>query len=288
MSGPGIGDPEHSFFIAIDSDGCVFDTMALKHQTCFAPALVDVFDFQAIESIVSTLWIAINLDSRSRGRNRFLGLQSVLGALMGVPEAAGLRHWISVKAALDHWLDDESAPSLPALQRVIERDGVHELKSVCDWSLDVDRRVSRLDVMEPFSGVREVLVRGADFADMVVISQTPEVTVRRDWAATGLEPLVRKVLGQESGSKSELLAACTGSRYSNDRILMIGDAPGDRLAAEAIGALFFPVIPGQEEQSWALLIDEGLRRFRDGTYRGVFQDERVQRFYSVLPEWRDG
>lgn len=31
---------------------------------------------------------------------------------------------------------------------------------------------------------------------------------------------------------------------------MIGDAPGDLKAARGNGALFFPVNPGDEEESW--------------------------------------
>ena len=29
--------PRHEFFVGIDSDGCVFDTMEIKQKECFAP-----------------------------------------------------------------------------------------------------------------------------------------------------------------------------------------------------------------------------------------------------------
>ena len=29
--------PRHSFFVGIDSDGCAFDAMELKHKECFTP-----------------------------------------------------------------------------------------------------------------------------------------------------------------------------------------------------------------------------------------------------------
>ncbi len=29
--------PAHSFFVGIDSDGCAFDTMEIKHKECFIP-----------------------------------------------------------------------------------------------------------------------------------------------------------------------------------------------------------------------------------------------------------
>jgi len=33
-------EPEHDFFIGIDSDGCAFDTMELKHKECFTPNII--------------------------------------------------------------------------------------------------------------------------------------------------------------------------------------------------------------------------------------------------------
>jgi hypothetical protein len=29
--------PQHEFLVGIDSDGCVFDSMELKHKECFIP-----------------------------------------------------------------------------------------------------------------------------------------------------------------------------------------------------------------------------------------------------------
>ena len=33
--------PEKDFFIGLDSDGCVFDSMDIKHKECFCPAFID-------------------------------------------------------------------------------------------------------------------------------------------------------------------------------------------------------------------------------------------------------
>ena len=65
---------------------------------------------------------------------------------------------------------------------------------------------------------------------------------------------------------------------------MVGDAPGDYKAAKANGALFFPINPGAEEESWRLFHDEALPRFFEGTYAGPFMDELVRRFHELLPE----
>jgi hypothetical protein len=64
---------------------------------------------------------------------------------------------------------------------------------------------------------------------------------------------------------------------------MIGDAPGDMLAAHASGALFFPIVPGDEEASWERLHREGLDRFRRGTFAGAYETGLIERFLGKLP-----
>lgn len=40
--------PSHPLIFCVDSDGCVFDTMEIKHKECFCPAYIDHFNLQAI------------------------------------------------------------------------------------------------------------------------------------------------------------------------------------------------------------------------------------------------
>jgi len=39
---------EHPFFIGFDSDGCIFDSMEIKHKECFCPAYIKHFDLQVV------------------------------------------------------------------------------------------------------------------------------------------------------------------------------------------------------------------------------------------------
>ena len=65
---------------------------------------------------------------------------------------------------------------------------------------------------------------------------------------------------------------------------MVGDAPGDLKAARANDALFFPINPGAEEESWRTFHDEALPRFYKGNYAGPYMDDLVQKFQALLPE----
>jgi len=40
--------PESEFFVGIDSDGCVFDTMGIKQRECFCPAMIGYFGLQPV------------------------------------------------------------------------------------------------------------------------------------------------------------------------------------------------------------------------------------------------
>ena len=41
-------NPQHPFFVGIDSDGCVFDSMEIKHKECFIPNIIKYWKLQAI------------------------------------------------------------------------------------------------------------------------------------------------------------------------------------------------------------------------------------------------
>lgn len=60
----------HDFFVGIDPDGCVLDTMELKHKECFVPNFIDHYQLQAVSQYAREAWESVNLDSRCRGTNR--------------------------------------------------------------------------------------------------------------------------------------------------------------------------------------------------------------------------
>ena len=92
------------------------------------------------------------------------------------------------------------------------------------------------------------------------------------------------IAGAELGSKIESLSTAMKGRYAPERTLMVGDAPGDLETARATGSLFFPIVPGDEPASWIELRDEGLARLLNGTFAGIYQQELIKKFKTVLSE----
>ena len=106
----------------------------------------------------------------------------------------------------------------------------------------------------------------------------------REWAEHGIAPYVQVIAGQEMGSKKEHLALAIEGRYDRDKVIMIGDAPGDRKAAEANGVGFYPVNPGYEEASWARFAAGIADSFFAGKYTEAAQEAFIEEFEALLPE----
>jgi len=117
----------------------------------------------------------------------------------------------------------------------------------------------------------------------MVVSATPCEALQREWSEHGIEGFVSMIAGQELGSKKEHLQHAAAGRYEADHMLMVGDALGDMKAAKANGALFYPINPGGETESWKRFHDEALGRFLDGTYAGDYEKRLFDEFAGYLP-----
>lgn len=277
--------PQHEFFVGLDSDGCVFDTMEIKHRECFVPMFIKHFRLQPVARAAREVWEFVNLYSRTRGINRYPALSNALNLLAERAEVHDRGVDIPSTDELDAWLARERRHTQANLQREIRQGGNEALQPILDWSLAVDAQIQDLvRGIPPFPGVRECLQWLRGKADLAVISQTPSDALQREWAEHDLTGWVSVIAGQEMGTKREHLRDAAGSKYSPGKVLMVGDAPSDFMAAKSNGALFFPILPGREESSWRRLLGEGLEAFFEGRYTGDFETSLVNEFNAALPE----
>jgi phosphoglycolate phosphatase-like HAD superfamily hydrolase len=273
------------FFIGIDSDGCAFDTMEVKHKECFIPNIIQYYELAAISKYAREVAEFVNLYSHWRGINRFPGLTMTFDLLAERPEVARRRFKIPPLNGLRGWIERETKLANPTLRAEANATNDPDLIRACAWSEDVNRSVGRIvKNVPPFPFMRESLERMAENADVMVVSATPGEALEREWEEHGLAKFVGLIAGQELGSKREHLELATSGRYDKTKILMIGDAPGDRKAAEANGVLFYPIEPGREDDSWRRFHEEALPRFFAGTYAGAYMRSRIAEFEALLPE----
>ncbi|MBN2552449.1 MAG: HAD family hydrolase [Spirochaetales bacterium] len=278
-------EPRHDFFIGIDSDGCAFPSMELKHKECFIPNIVKHWKLQSISRYVREAAEFVNLYSRWRGENRFPALLRVFDLLEERPEVANSGARIPEVPVLREWVASAASLGNPTLKQEIDGNPDPELIQTLKWSEAVNEAIADMVVeLPPFPGVREALERMAEKADVIVVSGTPGEALQREWDEHGIARYVRIIAGQELGKKREHLSLAAGGKYETEKILMIGDAPGDMEAAKAVGARFYPIEPGNEESSWQRLLGEALNRFFEGSYAGAYEDGLIERFSRLLPD----
>ena len=277
--------PTKEFFVGIDSDGCAFDTMEIKQKECFCPNFIKFYELQKISKYARETWEFTNLYSKTRGVNRFLAVLEAFRLLAQRPEVHARGMKLPDMMALKKWTQAESKLGNPALKEYAAKANDPDIDLALRWSLKVNEDIQELVYgMPPFPGVRESLEKINEQADALVVSQTPVEALEREWKENDIDGFVRVIAGQEYGTKTEHLALAAADKYPLEKILMIGDAPGDLKAARANNVLFYPINPGHEEDSWDRFLHEGLDRFFKGTYAGEYEDKLIREFDSFLPE----
>ncbi len=281
--------PTKDFFIGIDSDGCAFPTMELKHKECFIPNIINEWDLQAISKYAREAAEWVNLYSKYRGVNRFPALLKVFELLEDRPEVKRSKVKLPDVTSLKKFVDSGVPLGNPSLKKAVEETGYPILKKALKWSMAVNASVAAMvRGAYPFPFVKEGLELISKKADVIVVSATPCEALEKEWEEHDLSKYVAIIAGQEMGNKTEHLKLASGGKYPEGHVLMVGDAPGDMKAARANKALFFPINPGQEESSWELGAKEGFNKFLDGAYAGDYEKSLIKIFDEILtdnPPW---
>jgi phosphoglycolate phosphatase-like HAD superfamily hydrolase len=277
--------PQKEFFIGIDSDGCVFDTMEIKQKECFCPNFIRSYNLQRISKYARETWEFVNLYSKSRGVNRFKALLEAVKLLEQRSDVRKRNAALPDMSALEKWVSKETRLGNPALEKYASEVNDPRISLTLEWSKKVNRDIEKMVFgINPFPMVEESLQKLTMKADAIVVSQTPVEALEREWEENSIDRYVHMIAGQEYGTKTEHLALAAKGKYPDNKILMIGDAPGDYNAAKSNGVLFYPVNPGHEDESWDRLYNEALDRFFNGNYQGEYERKLIEQFNTYLPE----
>ncbi|HDZ19929.1 hypothetical protein LCGC14_0095080 [marine sediment metagenome] len=277
-------EKKKDFFVGIDSDGCAFDTMEIKHKECFIPNIINHWDLQAVSRFARDAAEFVNLYSQWRGINRFPALTMAFDLLCEHPEAVERGYEAPQVDSLREWIETETRLGNPALEAKVAETADPVLTKALTWSKAVNETVGQVvRNVPPFPHVRDSLEKLFDVADIMVVSATPNEALEREWDEHDIARFTRLICGQEMGNKKEHLQYGAGGKYDAGKVLMIGDAPGDMKAAKANDMLFFPVIPGQESQSWQRFVEEAADKFLAGKYAGDYETSLIDEFLGYLP-----
>ncbi len=276
--------PQHNSLVCIDSDGCVFDTMEIKQKRCIQPRIVSHWKLEPVRKYVLETAEFVNLYSRWRGTHRFKALLLVFDFLKERPEVMNSGIKTPDLVELRKFVESGRPLGNASLAAEMASAANPELSSVLEWSNSVNKDIERIAAgVPPFPQALKGLARIQANSDCVCVSQTPRKTLLREWQAHGIDNRVSLITGQEAGTKESQIKTASGNKYGKNRILVIGDSPGDLAAAESCGSCFFPIEPARENKSWRFFCEEAYERFLSGNYTPQFQQKLVDRFKEMLP-----
>ena len=257
---------KHDYLVCVDSDGCVMDTMNCKHFHCFGPCMVTEWGLEEWKEEILDRWNVINLFSMTRGINRFKGLA------MALKEIDGKYTKITGVDALVHWAD--TAPALSndgvakAAAEAADPDAKLVLEKALAWSKAVNAAIVELDesLKVPYNGAKEGLAAAHQFADVAMVSSANRDAVEEEWGKFGLLEHTDIVLAQDVGSKAACIKEMLKFGYDLDKVVMVGDAPGDCDAAEKNGVHYYPILVNHEKESWDEAIAVAFGKLQSGEY----------------------
>ena len=261
---------ESPFVVCIDSDGCAMDTMDIKHIRFFGPLAAKYFEIKNQEVYLKE-WNRVNLFSETRGINRFKGL------LLSLEFAKEHSEAIEDFTVFANWCNHTTSLSNQSLEEEITKHNDPVLVKALEWSKAVNHGIETELVGEdkPFEGVKSALEEISKVAQIAIVSSANSEAVNSEWKRHELMPFVSEFFGQERGSKAAAIKEIKSLGFEKEKILMVGDAPGDLDAAKVNEVHFYPILFGKEKESWETLVTKILPEFIDGQYN----DEEYQAIY---------
>ena len=272
---------KHDYLVCVDSDGCVMDTMNCKHFHCFGPCMVDEWDLHAWRDAILERWNVVNLFSMTRGINRFKALAVCLSEIdkqyKKIEGIEALLHWAETAPALSNDGAAKAAAEAadPAAKLVLEK--------ALSWSKAVNAAIVKLpeELKVPYNGAKEGLAAAHEFADVAMVSSANRDAVEEEWGKFGLLEHTDIVLAQDVGSKAACIREMLKFGYDLDKVVMIGDAPGDSDAAEKNGVHYYPILVNHEKESWDEAIAVAFTKLRSGDY-AAYGAEMKRKFLQNL------
>ena len=274
-------EKKHDYLVCVDSDGCVMDTMNCKHFHCFGPCMVTEWGLEEWKNEILDRWNVINLFSMTRGINRFKGLAMALGEInekyTRITGVEALQHWADTAPALSN---DGAAK---AAAEATDPDAKLVLKKALSWSKAVNAAIVALDedLKVPYNGAKEGLAAAHEFADVAMVSSANRDAVEEEWGKFGLLEHTDIVLAQDIGSKAACIKEMLKFGYDLNKVLMVGDAPGDCDAAEKNGVYYYPILVNHEKESWDEAIAVGFGKLQSGEY-AEYGAKKKQEFLKNL------
>ena len=269
---------EKDFLICIDSDGCAMDTMNSKHFNSFGPEYVKTYGLEEYREEALQHWNEVNLFSGTRGINRSKGLAM---ALREMSNRKGIK--FDGLEGFEDWCENAPQLSNPALLEECQKTRNECMEKALLWSIHVNLSiVEAQDEDMPFENVKDAMDEMSKHADLTAVSSANGQAVDSEWTKHKIKENCRVLLCQEAGSKAYCIERLLEKGYDKSKVLMVGDAPGDKKAALDNGVRFYPIIVEKEGFSWKRLKEEASVKLLNGEFDDNYQEQLIKEFEAAL------
>lgn len=248
----------HKYLVAIDSDGCVFDTMTIKHQRFFYPLLEKQLGLEKWNESLTEKWEYINLYSKLRGINRFLGVYHLFQDLNDE-----MKFFEPKIMVYNHYIEHNKDITIEGLLHLLNETNDDFVADIINWSSQVNSEIDKhMPVVDPFVESVETIKYISSIADVAIVSSANEKALKAEWGHAELLDYVSVLTSQNDGSKEAILKTLISKGYDSNHVIMIGDSNGDRTAAFKNNAKFRLIEASTENNSWINIrqefIEEGV------------------------------
>lgn len=262
LSGP---EREHALatrkaLVVVESEGTVFDSLAVRHRNAYLPAFVSCFAFGAEYEECASLWINAALNSRLRGQDPLVIL---LYSLRKLEKSHPSARRMAVTGSLENLI---SKRHIPLLSLAESPEGSPE-RLILDW-LSMASSLLDVEIDAPcFPQAKQFFSLLRDAAPNVQVlahSSVDEALALHEWEMAGLGDAFLRLAGRERGDFSSYLRQAMENGFDSVPLLVVGSTLRSWQAAQAVCARFYPILPGKEDASWEFLAEEYFPSFIRG------------------------
>jgi len=267
---------DKQIIVIIESEGAVFDISRYWHETAYLPSFIGCFGGSVDPAIAGEVWRKIALESSLRGEHPLIILLAALRVLNVLYPSMQrtaiiktLEKYSYSEATIDDLFKLEDKP--PAEMMII------------DWFSMAEGLTQELGRVPHFSTAEEFL-RSARYiaprSELFVYSNLGESAAMRMWQAAGLGECFFRIAGKERGKPGEYLRAALSAGFERSSMIAIGSSSAMFRASQLAGIRFFPIVPGQEEESWRILAEQWFPAYLRGEAWKV--DMQAMPFYEMM------
>jgi len=262
--------------VIIESEGAVFDINRYWHETAYLPSFIGCFGSNVDPSIVGEIWRTVALETSLRGEHPLVILLAALRVLNVL--FPSMQRAVIIKTLEKYSLSEKTFDDLFKLD---EKHPVEMM--IIDWFSMAEGLIQELGRVPHFSTAEEFL-RSAKYiaprSEVLVYSYLAEMSAMRMWQNAGLGECFYRIAGKERGRPGEYLRAALSAGFERSSIMAIGSSAEMFRASQLAGIRFFPIVPGQEEESWKILAERWFPAYLRGEAWKI--DMQAEPFYEQM------